>query len=254
MEIDYTDLIKIEPSNLADSKQDLLLTLALIRNDFSDLVYLQKLHKEKSEDFKLEVSAKNGQITGRNIYILRLALSHFYSFLEFLDKRDDLIRNNQKLQLVIDKLDKKDKKLWEDFCFLAKNLFLKKSNKLNNFIVKDDILKLLRLSKYARHNLTFHYSGSFNYLKIGFDEAFYVQPKNSANRVAFATELEDIYKDRSYYIDLSIQTYLERVADLKIDVFKIEKEFVELLAYANRILSRIVSTYHKDLLISEKSH
>jgi len=251
MEIDPTDLSKIKPDKLKPSKDDLLLILALIKNDFSDLVYLQRLHIEKNKDIKFSFSAKNGQFTGRKIYILRLALSHFYSFLEFLHNRERDIDDNKKLKSVIDRLSKSDKKLWQDFRLLAKDLLTKEPDELKTFIVKEDTLKILQLSKAARHNLTFHYHGASKYLNIGFNKAFVEieSEKTPANEFAYITELEDIHKDRSYYIDLSIQTYLEKELYLKGSLFDVEIEFVDLLAFANRILSKIITAYHRELLV-----
>jgi len=240
-------LQKIAPEKIGWSKNNLFLTLALIKNDFSDLVYLQSLFNDDNQNIKTGLNPDGGQYAGRRIYILRLALSHFYSFLEFINKRSEEISKNEKLATIIKRLTKNDRKLWEDLQLLSENLFSKKSTTFSELIIKQDIIRILELSNSARNEFTYHYYHSSNFLSHGFRKAFIEDRRTEMNSFACIIEERDIKKDRCFYIDLSVQKYLEDKANLKKNLFESEKEFVDLLAIANRVITKILEIYHQDL-------
>jgi hypothetical protein len=250
MELDFTDLAKIKPEKLDTSNKDLMLTLALIRNDMSDLAYLQSLFIDDNKDIKPTISAKNAQFTGRSIYILRLALSQFYAFLEFLHNRKEEIVKNKKLQDVISKINNQDRQLWKDLCTQADNLFSKGDKNVKTLIFKNSVKNLLELSSKARNQFTFHYHHSYNYLNQGFNTAFKEDKKTISNEFAYVTEKEDVFKDRAYYIDLAIKRYFETsLNDKQIDV--IQKDFLDVFALGNRILFKILRRYYNSIVERE---
>jgi RNA binding exosome subunit len=236
------NLIKINPEKIVNSSsekrvKDILLTLALVRNDISDLIYLQGLHVKNSPPDLQKVDEKSGQFTGRRIYIIRLVLSHFHEFLVFLDKRSKEIEDNDKLKKILDRLSDDEKALWIVFGWMAKKEYKK---------LKPWVLNVLNLAETARHDVTFHYYGSSKYLNDGFSEAFFKKPMTKKNEFAYATEIRSVKEDRSFYIDLALQVYLEKELKIK-DLFLAEKDVIDLLSSLNRLLTDILSLYHNDL-------
>lgn len=80
----YDKLKIIDPSKfLSGNNYGLFFGLALMSNDLGDLIHLHDLHIKDGIKPENYISAENGRKNGRNIYILRLTLSHLYSILEF---------------------------------------------------------------------------------------------------------------------------------------------------------------------------
>jgi len=237
---------KIKCSNENKRTRSTFLTLALIRNDISDLVYLQGLFVKSNKDIKYEISSVSGQFTGRMIYIMRLALSHYYEFLFFIDKRKKEIDNDLEFQVVLKSLNKKNKEVWHNFYCLASEL--KTIGEISK--VKPNIkYKVAALAESIRGNLTFHYYHSSFYLYKGFIQAFYLDKQEEKNKHPLVTESENVSKDRSYYIDLSIERYLENESMIDENLFKFEKNIINTIAEVNMILNRILNIYHKKIKI-----
>lgn len=241
MEKESKDLIRIIPDKINTANDNIFLGLALIRNDLGDLIYLQSLHTKGKKQYEIEeVSAERGQEGGRNIYILRLALSSFYNFLEFLYMRKNDIQTNNEFLLHLKKLSRDDQKLWLSFTKMAEYYKQpEQANKLNR--VQKNILLL---ASAARNKITYHYHGILRHIKSGFKIAFNDRSKPNS-KYAYTTELDNINKDRSYYIDLSLQCFLEDIlTSQKISIAVIEKDTINIIAGMYRIISKLLKSYH----------
>lgn len=242
-------LIKLNKDKILKSnnkkRANTLLTIALIRNDISDLVYLQGLFASDNKNIKNEVSAESGQYAGRRIYFMRVFLSHYFEFLMFLYKRKKDIENDMELQVILKNLSKDNLKIWKNFNLLADTIESKEKYKENNNIE----YKVLILAESVRSELTFHYWHASSYLSNGFKRAFIEDDTNPHNKHPIATELFDLNKDRSYYIDLAIERYLENKVSLDKDIFIFENEIINIVANVNLILSVILNKYHNNIKI-----
>ena len=243
---DYRDLNGINPKNiLKDRSNGIFLGLGLISNDLGDLIYLQGLHARNSK-FGRIVCAEFGRAAGRNIYILRLALSQLYNILKFFFFREEDIKNNQSLILIKKTFSNDEKVFWEIVIKLAKEYKRFGKKQLSIPGINPEIIKIINLSESARDNLTFHYYGTNKYLMNGFDFAFIKKPQMNTKH-AYITEINDVTKDRRYYIDISIQRFLEEKLGSGKDIFEEEKKLIDFLAAFNKVVSRILSEFHKSL-------
>jgi len=244
----YDKLKIIDPEKfLSGDNYGLFFALALMSNDLGDLIYLQGLHARtgaKPENF---ISADNGRKTGRNIYILRLALSHLYSILEFFEKNIKDIKKDSLLNKIINGgILESEKIFWNLVIKLSLNHKTFGKNELSIAGINPEIIKLMNLSGIARHDITFHYYGTPKHLKAGFEIAF-INSKRLNTKYAYVTEVEDVTEDRRYYIDIALQRFLETRAYLGRDVFATEALMIEFLAAFNKVIYKILCEFHKTL-------
>lgn len=223
---------------IGDGTKNIFLTLALIRNDIGDITYLQKLFADDTTGVENAVNEKAGQKSGRAIYILRLACSHYYELLYYIGKKSKDISNNQELTCIINELDSDAVKNW---------------NKLLTYsteIIREDRRSFItKLCYKLRNEVTFHYYHASKYLNIGMQQAFIKDHTEDKNKNAFITEKNSVSIDRSYYIDLAIQRQVEE--DMKLNkemLFGSSEKVVNELADAYQVITRILQAYHASLL------
>ncbi len=245
-------LLKINPEEIHTSN-NLFFTLGLIRNDLGDLSYLQSLHVNTFKDSNVgnEISAINGQISGRNIFILRLALSHLYNALEFFRKSKRLINDpDSNLQKYVSQLNSSDKKAWAFFQEISLCEDYAEVEKIEKLPKKfKDIIKL---SIDSRNQFTYHYYGSAKWIGRGYEVAFknHSEPRS---QYAYVTELKSIKSDRSYYVDLAIQRYLESKIGIDSDIFtECLDNFLDFSGSLNRVISELLRRYHNDIKLKDK--
>jgi hypothetical protein len=248
MEENTENLIQIESEKIEASSKNIFFGLGLIRNDFGDLAYLQGLHAKEYEklDLTQKFSSENGQYSGRNIYLFRLALSHLYSVLEFLEERKDDIFKNEDFKSKLKKLSKEDRDIWNSFMDLSS--YTEKGKKIEDAVhLSKTTRAIFKLSCITRHELTYHYHGSLKYLSRGYKIAF--QDKKDENtEFACVSEILDVKKHRSYYIDISIQKYLEDQIGLRENLFpKFENKVIELISDFYAVSSKLLKIYHEEL-------
>jgi hypothetical protein len=113
--------------------------------------------------------------------------------------------------------------------------------------VDREVEDILRLSISTRHKFTYHYKNSSRYINEGFKIAF-KNPRNETVKFAYATDMIDVIKDRSYYIDISIQKYQENDIGLKGNLIDLRLDhFITLMSKFNRITTYILKEYHESL-------
>ncbi len=240
------NLICIDPKKIDRTKKNIFFGLALIRNDLSDLIYFDKLHNEAANRKKLvnTISAEAGQFTGRDIYIFRLALSHFYSTLEFLNTRKNDIKTNHNLKTIISSLTPTEWSAWDSMIKISSSYDGKKSL---DPTLNPDVGDVILLANLIRNDITYHYHGTIKHLTQGYSSAFAKTAFNS--KCAYVTEIENLDKDRSYYVDLAIQDYLEN--KIKREIFKnkgLKKYSIEIMLGFHKVISKILLNYHKNLI------
>ena len=246
MQMSY--LIKIDPDKITADNNNVFLGLSLIRNDLSDLVYLQGLHANENKKLDLkdkEVSAIAGQAVGRNIYIFRLALSLLYSSLEFFYTRRKQISSSDELKIILLSLPNPEKETWKSFLKMANILLtIKKINEIDeDTFLNNKNKRILKLCYVARNNITYHYHGAVKHLKDGYLIAYSKRDSENSS-FAFATDKNSINEDRSYYIDLSIQKYLENKVGSHDLLKDNQDDFLKIIADLNAVISSILTKYH----------
>lgn len=223
------DLIKLDRNKIIQSNNrkgsNPLLTIALIRNDISDLVYLQGLFADGNKNIKNVVCAESGQYAGRRIYFMRIFLSHYYEFLIFLKNRKEDIENDTALQTILKNLNKNNLEIWNNFNLLASRINSKEKYKGDN---KNIEYKILILAESMRSELTFNYWHTSSHLSNGFKKAFNEDSKNPYNEHPQATELYDLNKD----------------------IFIFENEIIDTVANVNFILSKILNKHHNSIKLT----
>lgn len=243
------DLIKLDKNQIIRDNNKKggspLLALGLIRNDITDLIYLHDLFIKDSTDVGNIVNSRSGQYAGRRIYIIRLILSHYYEFLVFLYKRKKDIDSDNQLKKIFKIFNKNDLELWDHFTLLSSQIEDKKIKVIEKNM--DIELKVALLAKSIRGGLTFHYWHASAHINKGFKTAFIDDEEKPHNKYPQVTEEYNVYKDRAYYIDLSMQRYLEKEISLNEDIFLFEKSIVNTISNVNLILNKILSNYHKNI-------
>jgi hypothetical protein len=112
--------------------------------------------------------------------------------------------------------------------------------------IKPWVYKIIDLASSSRHDVTYHYHGILNHISRGYTSAFL--EKNLLNaEFAFATELQNIDSDRSYYVDLAIQTYLQDKIGIQNLIDDTQEDFLNLMSSCHKILSKLLSNYHNRL-------
>ncbi len=242
------DLIRIQPEKITATQQNSLFGLALIRNDLSDLVYLQSFHAKEKEKLGLNyrhTTSDVGRASGRDIYFARLALSHFWSILEFLRIRKDALKKDSQLTAILRTLRSTEQEFWNRIIQLAEQSNQKNFSDVVG--IHPDVMKIIQLAYSARNDLTYHYHGTLKHISQGYGIAF--SKKEFNTEFAYVTEIGDISKDRSYYIDISMQKYLEKEAVLTDSLFSvINGPFLDLFADLNKVISKILRKYHEELI------
>lgn len=240
------DLIEIDPEKIKSSPRNVFFGLALIRNDLSDLIYLQSLHSKERNSLnikKYEVSADRGRNAGHDIYIIRLILSQLYSIIEFFYKRENDIDRDLELKRIIKKISPNDQKTWELILEIAKNF----NSRDGSGPISANLNKIWHLSSITRNDLTYHYHGILKHISIGYTKAFNSRKLNTD--FAYVTEMIDVKKDRSYYVDISLQKYLEDKVGLDKELVPyFEDDVLNLIADINRVISIILKEYHLNLI------
>ena len=245
---DYSKLKGINPEKfLSGNDYSLFLSLALINNDLGDLVYLQGLHARSVKKIKYPISAEHGRKTGRDIYIFRLALSHLFNILEFFYKRiKDIEKDNLLNKIINEDISTDEKLFWDLIITLSKSYKDFGKDKLAVVGINPELLRVISLSEAARNDVTFHYHGTPRHLKLGFESAF----KNNSlpnTKYAFVTEIGSVAEDRRYYIDISLEKFLEKEAGLEESIYKTESLMVDFIANLNRVIYKILFEFHKTL-------
>ncbi len=236
---------EISPDKLKDA--NFLFTLGLIRNDIADLLYLEKLHSNRYNRAIAETyTAEGGRVSGRNVFFLRMALSVIFETFNFLEQKRNKIESDGVLSRALEKIDISKRNLWNILFAIATN----DDSFLENKTIKPEIKKLKLLADKTRHNLTFHYYHSNKYLKVGFDKAFFNSEKGYHNIFACVSEESKIKsRNRSYYVDLAAQVYMEEEYGGGIRLPLITNETVsKFLTPIHSLFTDILSKYHKDLV------
>lgn len=245
-----SNLIEIFPENIANEK-NIFLGLSLIRNDISDLIFLQGLHADYKKGLNLdgEISSKTGHVAGLELYIFRHALSLLYSSLEFLSYRSKDFETEEVFKNVFKRVSQSSRESWSEFVELSISFMRAKNisdiDGLPSFNKKTK--RILKLCFFARNHLTYHHHGTVKYLGEGYKIAFEGE-KIKNNKFAYVTEEGSIKEDRAYYIDLSLQRYLEEKIGSNNLLVENLSDFLNFMAEFNASISSILKEYHLSIV------
>lgn len=240
-------LDRISPKKI-QTDNNFYLTLGLIRNDIGDLIYLQKLHSLEKNKLKLDgsVTPEVGRSSGRDIYIFRLALSQLYSTFEFLRGKKFRKFSDSFVKVFFEK-NLGEYGNWDHLMLMAEYVDDGKIQDVDEIIsfTKEE-RDIMRLMISARHDITYHYYGSFKWIGEGFRRAF-ENSEEENTKFAYVTEEKNVYIDRSYYVDLSIQKYLEsKVGDENLLLSKIDP-MLDILKSIGLHITLLLDDYHRSI-------
>jgi hypothetical protein len=163
-----------------------VLALALIYNDYHDLLWASGLHLENPPVAKL--SGERGHYMGLHFHILRLIYANFRETMYLISGHQDVLSNSM-FQRVVQSLNKEEKKYWTALVDVS----------LGRNTETTDFNKFLGL---IRNKLTFHYS-AIEPLMSGFRQ-YFLDDKNQKVNDAFISRGKSMSTTRFYFADAAI--------------------------------------------------
>lgn len=172
-----------------------VLMLALINNDFKDLLWAYNQMEGCRRNDSLPLTAYNGQYAGIKGHLTRLTHSLFFELAKLIQENPQALNHTLFIE-TIKKVHKKNKEHWDQLVSYAT------SN-------KDQSLKELRdMSCLIRNNIAFHYYQP-KFLAGGYQE-FFSQNSNPANQNAFISRGNSLQSTRFYFADAAVEGCFEK--------------------------------------------
>lgn len=170
------------------------ITLALIYNDFCDLLFLFDLHlKNPPKPYTPKISTERGHYIGMQLHILRLIYSLFRETLYLIRGRKEII-DSTTFQEIYRSLRKEDKACWAALVSAANE-------------ETGDATDFNRFLEAIRSKLTFHYRDLSN-LSTGYRLHFY-NDKNQKIQDAFISRGFSMSEERFYFADAAIENAMK---------------------------------------------
>ena len=156
-----------------------VLTLALVYNDFCDLLWVFDLHLKNPPDSKAPViSTERGHYVGMQLHAMRLIYSLFRETMYLIKGREEVV-SSKMFQSVVQSLGKEDKKYWAALVAAALGQ-TSEAAEFNKFL------------EAIRTKLTFHYV-VLDPLMDGFKQHFFDQDGHKVENM-FETYIKYRYK------------------------------------------------------------
>jgi hypothetical protein len=218
-------LSDISPNLLLGEKEndldDFFLVLSVIFNDLKGLLYfgmsLEEHYRTAPSD---ELSVHSGEVGGLQAQQYRLLAGLIREFLAFL-KENAAIVKSPAFQLILLKINRTNKELWNDLTQIAFDDEVK---------TKSTFAHSLML---IRSNVGFHYDQSRKELRKSFKEFFNKIPKTLHNTRAYYSLGQTMRETRFYYADATVKEYISMKArevtnDKSQKTMSFEEHFVRL--------------------------
>lgn len=163
-----------------------MLALALIYNDYHDLLWASGLHLENPPVAKL--SGERGHYMGLQFHILRLIYANFKETMYLISAHKEVLSHSM-FQQVIQSLSKEEKKYWIALVDVSLGVNTE-ATEFNKFL------------GIIRNKLTFHYS-AIEPLMSGFRQCF-LDNKNQKTKDAFISRGNSMAMTRFYFADAAM--------------------------------------------------
>jgi hypothetical protein len=232
---DSRELAPLETFNpkvfIAENKEDqevcnFVLMLALINNDFKDLLWsYQQLNACKLDPIP-PLSSYNGQCAGMRSHLTRLSHSLFCELAQLIDRNPEAINHPLFLE-TFRQLNKQNKVLWEQLLVYSKGG------------PNSEIKELRGISLLIRNNISFHYYQP-KFLSQGYKD-FFSRNSGPENRDAFISRGNSLQSSRFYFADAAVEGCFDRT---------IPKEMVGRVRPALNRLSEIIVQVLYDIVTS----
>lgn len=199
---------------------DFILTLALIYNDFCDLLFIFDLHLKNppAPDYP-KVSTERGHYIGMQLHIMRLIYSLFRETIHLIRGRKEIV-DSPAFQEVYRSLSKEDKACWSALVTAA-NEETGEATEFNRFL------------EAIRSKLTFHYR-DISHISSGYQRHFF---KDDGKKIqdAFISRGLSMSEERFYFADAAIENAMKVWREGKEDEFqKQTKEYSQNIGAAIR--------------------
>lgn len=237
-------LKKTKPESLisAEGKVDdfdsFFLTLSLIFNDIKGLVYFDEFVKlntpNKFDDLPTGIE---GESTGLNTQIFKIAASYLFEFMKFLEKNKKIV-NDDKFSLYLRKLSGENRNIWN----LLYNVVLSKKDDMPN----NDLLDFKKILTKIRSNVSFHYYQSGKSLVEGYREHFFINKKckkEFRDYAYYSIKKTNFYKNRFYYADAAINGYINKTLGFHGEVKDVSGKIIQLSGLVSLVIVGLLDIY-----------
>lgn len=179
-----------------DDLGDFFLVLSVIYNDLKGLLTWQKNIEEKYRMAPSdEKSVHAAELAGLQVQHYKILTGLIREFLAFLKKNADVLKSSA-FQLILLKVDKTNKKLWDELVQIALD---------DDVETKSTFAYSLML---IRNNVGFHYDQSRKELRRSFHSFFNRKPKTKFNDRAYYSLGNTMNETRFYYADAAVKEYI----------------------------------------------
>lgn len=184
---------------------DFVLALALIYNDFCDLLFAFDFHlKNPPPEDCPRISTERGHYIGMQLHMMRLTYSLFYETMYLIAGRGEIIRSDMFVKLYLS-LSKEDKAYWDALVQASLDESGEKTE-FNGFL------------RTIRSKITFHYR-DFTHLSEGYRRHFFDKDGNKTQD-AFISRGSSMSEERFYFADAAIENAMKLMRDGKEDEFR----------------------------------
>lgn len=188
---------KVFQADAKDAQEvcNFVLMLALINNDFKDLLWSYSQLDKCRKDAPLPLTAYNGQYSGIRGHLTRLTHSLFFELAKLVQENTHILDHPLFLE-TIRKIHKQNKDNWDQLVGYATGS-------------KGQALQELRdMSCLIRNNIAFHYYQP-KFLAGGYQE-FFDQNNKPENQNAFISRGNSLQSTRFYFADAAVEGCFER--------------------------------------------
>lgn len=194
-----------------------VIALATAYNDLKDYSWLLQLLLENPPKDTKEISAESGQWNGMREFCFRRSVATCFEVIELLQKNRDLF--SSELRDTCLRLGSESREAWNVLSSVA----LRREDDLPS-----DLRNVYKALLLIRHNITFHYYGTKNFLE-GIRE--YQNTGKDRIYCSFGLNME---KSRFYFADAATQCFISALLKKKqIETAEVEK-FIEKIAIFSR--------------------
>jgi len=216
-----------------DKIADFFLVLAFFYNDLKDIFFhVNQTQIEFQNVNKKKISFATGEYNGIVRHLQRLMISILHEFFNFIETNKETLKTREFCSLY-EKLDERSRNNWDSIIKVSTN---------NGSMDNSNFLQILLL---IRHNLTFHYYQSQNFLREGFCKHFFDDPKNDANTKAYYSIGNNMKNTRFFYCDASASRLLEDQIEKEMTYDKFRDTFSKVVEDLNFVIMNLMEEYLK---------
>ena len=212
----------VSPDKETQKLCDFILALALIYNDFCDLLFIYDLHlKNPPAHDSPKVSTERGHYIGMQLHIMRLIYSLFRETLYLIKGRKEIV-DSTAFQEIYRSLSKEDKACWSALVTAA-NKTAGEATEFNIFL------------ETIRSKVTFHYV-DISHISNGYRRHFYGED-GQKRQDAFISRGMSMSEERFYFADAAIENSMKTWREGREEEFRKQtKEYSQNIGAAIRAI------------------